>query len=66
MESWYWCDIMNIWDILIIVLLAAVVVFAAVRIVKNRKKGKCSCGCDCANCAGCAAMQQGKETDEGI
>ena len=64
MESWYWCKMMNIWDILIIVLLAAVVVFAAVRIVKNRKKGKCSCGC--ANCAGCAAMQQGKETDEGI
>ena len=64
MESWYWCKMMNTWDILILVLLAAVVVFAAVRIVKNRKLGKGACGCDCASCSGCAAMQQGKDTED--
>ncbi len=57
---------MNFWDVLIIVLIGAVVVFAAVRIVKNKKRGKSSCGCDCANCSGCAAMRQGKDAGEGI
>ena len=55
---------MNIWDILIIVLLAAVVVFAAVRIVKNRKQGKGTCGCDCASCAGCDKMKQENCTEK--
>ena len=50
---------MNIWDLLIVALLAAVVVFAAVRIVKRKKRGKGCCGCDCASCGGCAAMKQG-------
>lgn len=39
----------------IIILVGAVVVVAGVVIawIINRKKGKTSCGCDCAHCSGC-------------
>ncbi len=41
---------MNIYDILILALVAAAVVCAALVIRRNRKKGRCSCGCDgCGN-----------------
>ncbi len=45
---------MNIWDYIIIAVIAAVIITAVVIIVLNRKKGKNSCGCDCAHCSGCA------------
>ncbi len=41
---------MNIWDILIIVLLAVVLVRGILRLRKNR--GGCSCGS--GNCSGCS------------
>ena len=37
---------MNGWDILIAAVIAACVVIAIVVIVRNRKKGKCTCGCE--------------------
>lgn len=46
---------MNIWDILIIALLLAVVIPAVLRL--RRGRGGCSCGGSggCAGCSGCAA-----------
>ncbi len=43
---------MNIWDILLIVLILAVLMLAVVRCVRVRKRGGTSCG---GNCAGCVA-----------
>ena len=37
--------------ILISLLLLALVVWIVVSLLKNRKKGKSSCGCNCAHCA---------------
>lgn len=39
----------NIWSIVIGALVLAAVIFAVIKIIKDRKKGKCSCGCE-----GCA------------
>ncbi len=41
----------NIWTIVICVVLAAIVAAIIVSIVKDKKKGKSSCGCNCAHCA---------------
>ncbi len=41
---------MNVFDILILAGVAAVLVFAVVRIISNRKKGKI-CGGNCECCA---------------
>ena len=41
----------NIWTIVICAVLAAIIVAIIVSIVKDKKKGKSSCGCNCAHCA---------------
>ena len=42
----------NYWVTLTIALvLAAVVTLIVVKLVKDRKRGKTSCGCNCAHCA---------------
>ncbi|MCR4615149.1 MAG: FeoB-associated Cys-rich membrane protein [Clostridiales bacterium] len=51
---------MNIWDYLIIGIIAAVVIFAVTVIHKNKKNGKCSCGCDCSHCQGCVDFKKSK------
>ena len=38
-------------DAVLIVLLIAVVALAILRVIRNKKQGKSSCGCDCAHCA---------------
>lgn len=43
---------MNIADIIVILLIAALIVYAVTIIHKNKKKGK-NCGGDCANCGAC-------------
>lgn len=40
----------NIASIIICAVLIAVVAAIIVSMIKNRKKGKSSCGCGCANC----------------
>ena len=42
---------MNVWDIALLVLLAAAVVFALRRILRARRNGGCSCG-SCSGCSG--------------
>lgn len=41
----------------IIVIIASVLIVGGVIIASiiNKKKGKTSCGCDCAHCKGCAS-----------
>ncbi|MCR4702085.1 MAG: FeoB-associated Cys-rich membrane protein [Saccharofermentans sp.] len=42
----------NNWaNILIIALVTALVVLAIISMVRDKKEGKSSCGCNCANCA---------------
>ena len=45
---------MNIIDIVLIVVLVGAVALAVWRMVRNKKQGKSSCGCDCGSCnCGC-------------
>ncbi len=48
---------MNLWDILIIALVAIAVVLAVCVIIRNKKKGKGCCG-DCCQCSGCPAQHK--------
>ena len=48
MLSWF---AQNIVTIIIILFLAAVVSAIILKLVNDRKKGKTSCGCDCAHCS---------------
>ena len=50
---------MNIWDILIVAALAAVVFFVVRKLLRDKKRGKgsCSCGC-CDGCAGCGKIKE--------
>lgn len=41
---------MGFYEILIIVLCSAFVIGVIVKAIIDRKNGKNSCGCDCANC----------------
>ena len=51
----------NLVTILICLLLAAVVAAIIVKLVNDRKKGKTSCGCNCAGCAmSCTYREQKK------
>ena len=47
----------------ILVIIACVLIVGGVTITSiiNRKKGKSSCGCNCANCVGCRAMNKKEE-----
>ena len=41
----------NYGTLIVAAVLAAVIVLVVVKTVKDKKKGKTSCGCGCANCA---------------
>ena len=51
---------MNIWDIIIILLVAAAFIEALVSIFKNIKSGKCSCGCCSGKCRGKCSKEKFK------
>ena len=42
--------ISNLGTIIVLLVVAAVVVGVAVKIFKDKKQGKSSCGCSCGNC----------------
>lgn len=51
---------MNVWDIALLAGLAAVVLLAGRKILRDRKQGKCACGGDCGHCMqGCADRKKG-------
>ncbi|MBQ9061249.1 MAG: FeoB-associated Cys-rich membrane protein [Eubacterium sp.] len=52
---------MNIYDILLIVILAAIIISALVFTIRRKKQGGCSCGCagcDGQNCPSAQNMQR--------
>ena len=42
---------MNVWDILLILLIAAAFVLAVGKWIRDRRRG--GCGCGCGGCTGC-------------
>ena len=52
----------NIGTILVALLVAGIVVFDLIKIASDKKKGKTSCGCGCANCAMKGACHQSSKT----
>ena len=42
---------MNFADILVLVAITILVIFAISMIIKNKRNGKNSCGCDCSHCS---------------
>ena len=46
---------MNVWDILLILLLLAAVAWAAVHLIRVKKRGGTGCGGNCANCPACCS-----------
>ena len=44
----------NLGTIIISLILLAVVATIIISMIRDRKKGKSSCGCDCAHCGGAA------------
>lgn len=41
----------NIWTIIICAVLVALMALIIVYIIREKKKGRCSCGCSCESCA---------------
>ena len=44
----------NLVNLVIVAALALIVGFAIRSMIRDRKAGKSSCGCNCASCGGCA------------
>ena len=50
---------MNIWDIILLFALAIVVCLSARKVYRYKKRGRLSCGGDCARCAqGCGGCER--------
>lgn len=41
----------NIWALFAILVLAGIIAAAVYTVVRDKRKGKSSCGCNCAHCA---------------
>ena len=52
----------NFVTIIICAVLIVVVVLIILSMIRDRKKGKSSCGCNCAHCAMAGACHSNKET----
>ena len=48
----------NLADIVVAVILLAAAALAVRTMIRNKKAGKSSCGCDCAGCSGCSAKKK--------
>ena len=46
--------------VLICMALVAVIAAVIVKLIKDKKKGKSSCGCNCAHCAMAGSCHKGK------
>ncbi|MCM1289450.1 MAG: hypothetical protein NC132_02210 [Corallococcus sp.] len=49
---------MKLWEILLIVACAAIVLGVVIAAVVRKVKGKSGCGCDCASCGMCSHCSQ--------
>ena len=52
---------MGVWEILLIIGCASVVVGVVVSRIVARKKGKPSCDCGCSDCAACKYCREARE-----
>lgn len=48
----------NLATIIICIVLAAIVALIIVKLIKDKKKGKKSCGCGCSNCPSAGMCHQ--------
>lgn len=53
----------NIATIAVCLILAAIAALIIVKMVRDRKNGKSSCGCDCGSCRGCGMAAGPKKKD---
>ena len=44
--------------LIVALILLAVIVGISASLIRDRKRGKCSCGGDCGSCPGCAARHE--------
>ena len=49
----------------VVVIIACVLIVGGVILsaILNKKKGKTSCGCNCAHCSGCSSIKKKTEDD---
>lgn len=40
----------NIWTIVVSLILIAIVTLIIIKLIKDKKKGRSSCGCNCGSC----------------
>ena len=52
---------MTLTDIVIIILAVGIVAGSIALSIRNKKKGKTSCGCDCSNCKSCSGCKSYEE-----
>lgn len=55
----------NLGTIVIAGVLLAVIVLISIQLIRDKKKGKSSCGCNCAHCAMAGQCHGGKRQDSG-
>ncbi|MBO4836086.1 MAG: FeoB-associated Cys-rich membrane protein [Clostridia bacterium] len=54
---------MNIWDAVILAVVAGAVVFAVISLHRRKKAGRCTCGCD--GCPGCGGGREQSAAEKG-
>ena len=54
---------MTLIEILVIIACVLIVGGVILSTILNKKKGKTSCGCDCAHCSGCSSIKKKTEDD---
>lgn len=54
---------MQLIEILVIIACVLIVAGVTISVIINKKKGKNSCGCDCANCSGCSSRKVATKKD---
>lgn len=55
----------NLGTIVIAGVLLAVIVLISIQLIRDKRKGKSSCGCSCAHCAMAGQCHGGKRQDSG-
>ncbi len=51
-------------DVLVIIGCVLLGVYVIISSIKNKKKGKTGCGCNCASCSGCAYKKAKKDKND--
>ncbi len=54
----------NIGSIIVGVIVVAIIVFAAWRVILDKKQGRSSCGCSCSSCPNAGLCHADKKKDE--